>query len=49
MPVAKRRPGVSLRVAAFLLFAILDCAARAQAPTVLAAASHKDGLDEVAY
>jgi len=48
MPVAKRHPGISLRVAAFLLFAILACAARAQAPTVLAAASLKDALDEVA-
>jgi molybdate transport system substrate-binding protein len=36
------------RPAIFLLFAILAFAARAQAPTVLAAASLKDALDEVA-
>jgi len=35
------------RSVAFVLFAILACAARAQAPTVLAAASLKDALDEV--
>jgi molybdate transport system substrate-binding protein len=36
------------RLAIFLLFASLAFAARAQAPTVLAAASLKDALDEVA-
>jgi molybdate transport system substrate-binding protein len=36
------------RLAIFLLFGILAFAARAQAPTVLAAASLQDALDEVA-
>jgi molybdate transport system substrate-binding protein len=42
MPVAKRH------LLAGLLFAVIALAARAQAPTVLAAASLKDALDEVA-